>query len=92
MTSLPALAVTGSTGALGGLVARGLADRGVAQRLVVRSPDRAPDLPGAQVVVADTDSATTRAVHYQVLCRQHHRAGNLGPSAGDGTLPLSDPI
>ena len=52
MTSLPRLAVTGSTGGLGGLVARDLADRGLAQRLVVRSRDRAPDLPGAEVVEA----------------------------------------
>jgi uncharacterized protein YbjT (DUF2867 family) len=38
----PALAVTGSTGWLGGLVARGLAERGVAQRLLVRDVGRAP--------------------------------------------------
>lgn len=49
-TPTPALAVTGSTGALGGLVARGLAARGVEQRLLVRSAGRAPDLPGASVV------------------------------------------
>ena len=46
------LAVTGSTGGLGGRVARRLADRGVAQRLVVRDPARAPELPGAEVVRA----------------------------------------
>jgi thymidine kinase len=48
---------------------------------------------GAQVVVADTDSdtdATATAVHYQVLCRRHHRSGDRGPSAGEGTLPLGD--
>src|SRR3954469_3307761 len=45
--SLPPLAVTGSTGALGGLVARGLAERGVAQRLLARTPARAPVLEGA---------------------------------------------
>lgn len=45
---------------------------------------------GAQVVVADTDSPDTQEVHYQVLCRRHHRSGDLGPSAGDGTLPLPD--
>lgn len=45
--------VTGATGHVGGAVARALADRGVDQRLVVRgSVDRAPDLPGAEVVVA----------------------------------------
>ncbi len=46
----PALAVTGSTGALGGLVAHGLAARGVAQRLLVRTPSKAPQLEGAVVV------------------------------------------
>jgi NAD(P)H dehydrogenase (quinone) len=46
------LAVTGVTGGLGGRVARRLADRGVAQRLVVRDPSRAPQLPGAEVVRA----------------------------------------
>jgi len=46
----PDLAVTGSTGWLGGLVARDLAQRGVGQRLVVRAASRAPQLPGATVV------------------------------------------
>jgi NAD(P)H dehydrogenase (quinone) len=46
------LTVTGATGGLGGRVARRLAERGVAQRLVVRDPDRAPALPGAEVATA----------------------------------------
>jgi NAD(P)H dehydrogenase (quinone) len=50
--TLPSLAVTGVTGALGGLVARDLASRGVPQRLVVRSPERAPALVGAHAVAA----------------------------------------
>lgn len=37
-TSRPTLAVTGSTGALGGLVARLLADQGIGQRLLARPP------------------------------------------------------
>jgi len=53
MTTLPALAVTGSTGALGGLVAGDLAERGVPQRLLARAPERAPRLPGAVAVAAD---------------------------------------
>lgn len=53
MTSLPTLAVTGSTGGLGGLVARDLATRGVRQRLVVREAGRAPDLDGTRVVEAE---------------------------------------
>jgi NAD(P)H dehydrogenase (quinone) len=46
------LAVTGSTGKLGGMVAARLARLGVAQRLIVRDPKRAPQLPGAEVVQA----------------------------------------
>ncbi|MFF3335231.1 SDR family oxidoreductase [Streptomyces sp. NPDC002888] len=46
----PKVTVTGATGRLGGRVARRLAERGVAQRLLVRSPERAPRLPGATPV------------------------------------------
>jgi uncharacterized protein YbjT (DUF2867 family) len=46
------IAVTGATGALGGRVARRLADRGLAQRLVVRDVARAPRLQGAAGAVA----------------------------------------
>ena len=42
------VAVTGVTGALGGRVAARLAERGVPQLLVGRSPDRMPELPGAE--------------------------------------------
>ncbi|MDP3894896.1 SDR family oxidoreductase, partial [Nocardioides sp.] len=51
---------TGSTGHLGGLVARHLTD--VRLRLVVRDADRAPDLPGSEVRVAsyaDTGACVT---------------------------------
>ncbi|MBN8868188.1 MAG: SDR family oxidoreductase [Solirubrobacterales bacterium] len=44
------LAVTGATGVVGGKVAQLLAERGIAQRLLVRSPDRAPYLEGAKPV------------------------------------------
>ena len=47
MTSPPKLAVTGSTGNLGGLVARLLAEAGSPQRLLVRDAARAPELEGA---------------------------------------------
>jgi uncharacterized protein YbjT (DUF2867 family) len=50
--ALPELAITGSTGNLGGLVARILADEGQPQRLLVRDAGRAPDLPGAVPVVS----------------------------------------
>ena len=48
----PRIAVTGATGQLGGRIAAALAAAGVAQRLVVRSPERAPTLPAAEVVAA----------------------------------------
>jgi thymidine kinase len=34
---------------------------------------------GAQVVIGDTGGEAD--VHYQVLCRRHHRTGDLGPAA-----------
>jgi len=43
------VAVTGVTGAVGGAVARRLADAGLPQRLLARTPSRAPELPGATV-------------------------------------------
>jgi NAD(P)H dehydrogenase (quinone) len=52
MSTAEPIAVTGATGGLGGRVARRLAERGVAQRLVVRDPGRAPRLPGAEVAAA----------------------------------------
>jgi NAD(P)H dehydrogenase (quinone) len=42
------IAVTGASGAVGGRVAQRLADAGVAQRLIVRDPSRAPQV-GAEV-------------------------------------------
>lgn len=53
--STPTLAVTGSTGRLGGRVARRLAATGVPQRLLVRDLSRAPQLPAAAVVGATYD-------------------------------------
>ena len=43
------LAVTGSTGVVGGYVARALADLGVPQRLLVRDPAKAPQLAKSSV-------------------------------------------
>ncbi len=53
MTALPELAITGSTGHLGGLLARQLADAGMPMRLLVRDVNRAPALPGALPVPVD---------------------------------------
>ena len=85
---LPTLAVTGSTGALGGLVAHRLAASGVAQRLLVRDPSRAPRLDDAVVVpftgYGDPASAAAALVGVTTLFmvsgsesadrRQQHRA------------------
>jgi uncharacterized protein YbjT (DUF2867 family) len=51
-SSVAPLAITGSTGNLGGRIARRLAAAGIAQRLLVRDPARAPRLPGATAVPA----------------------------------------
>jgi len=51
--SAPTIAVTGSTGRLGGRVALRLAERGITQKLLARSPERAPLLPGAVAVPGD---------------------------------------
>ena len=48
------LAVTGATGEVGGRIAARLARLGLAQRLIVRNPDRAPHLPGAEIAVASS--------------------------------------
>jgi NAD(P)H dehydrogenase (quinone) len=67
MADAPAIAVTGATGRLGGLIAGRLAAIGVPQILVVRDPSRAPRLPGAQVRVAEYgDDAAVRVALKQV--------------------------
>jgi uncharacterized protein YbjT (DUF2867 family) len=60
--ALPELAITGATGALGGRVARRLAERGFAQRLIVRELVKAPSLAGAIPVAAPSygDTAAMR--------------------------------
>jgi NAD(P)H dehydrogenase (quinone) len=55
------IAVTGSTGRLGGRVAGRLAELGVDQRLLVRDPVRAPALPGSHIATAEySDRAAVR--------------------------------
>ena len=62
MTAAPTLAVTGSTGHLGGLVARQLADAGSPQRLLVRDAGRAPELEDAvPAVVTYADPVGAKA-------------------------------
>ncbi|GAA1433298.1 SDR family oxidoreductase [Microlunatus lacustris] len=48
--ALPTVAVTGATGAVGGLVARALGAGGTPLRLLARTPERAPSLPGCVVL------------------------------------------
>ncbi len=56
------LAITGSTGRLGGRVAHRLSELGVDHRLVVRDPARAPALPGTHIATCDYgDAAAARA-------------------------------
>jgi uncharacterized protein YbjT (DUF2867 family) len=55
------IVVTGATGHVGRLVAEELAARGEPVRLLVRDPSRAPELPGAEVVVADYGTPETLA-------------------------------
>ncbi|MCU1551858.1 MAG: hypothetical protein JWR36_2418 [Glaciihabitans sp.] len=50
MSSLPTIAVTGSTGGLGRLVAANLAEANIQQRLLVRNPAKAPEFPGSVVL------------------------------------------
>ena len=62
MTAAPTLAVTGSTGHLGGLVARQLAAAGSPQRLLVRDAGRAPELEGTvPAVVTYSDPVGAKA-------------------------------
>jgi uncharacterized protein YbjT (DUF2867 family) len=53
------LGITGSTGRIGGRVARRLAAAGMPQRLLVRDPARAPQLPGSTVAVAPYDDGSS---------------------------------
>jgi len=55
------IAVTGASGGLGGRVARELSARGLPQRLIVRDPARAPQLPGAEVAAASYEDPEAMA-------------------------------
>jgi NAD(P)H dehydrogenase (quinone) len=61
-TSVAPIGVTGSTGQLGGRVATRLATLGMAQRLLVRNPARAPRLPGAEVMQASYENGPSMRV------------------------------
>jgi NAD(P)H dehydrogenase (quinone) len=56
------IAVTGSTGQLGGRIAHRLSNRGIEQRLVIRDPGWASPLPGSHLATADYgDGSAVRA-------------------------------
>lgn len=64
------IAITGSTGVLGGKVATLLAATGIPLRLLVRDPDRAPALPGSTAVrcsYGDSNSAVAALEGIDVL-------------------------
>jgi uncharacterized protein YbjT (DUF2867 family) len=59
---MPRIVVTGASGKVGRMIATRLAADGVPQTLLVRDAARAPELPGADVAVADfRDPASVRA-------------------------------
>lgn len=70
MSTPPRIAVTGSTGALGGQVAREIAAWDIPQRLLARDASRAPVLPYSEVAVApyaDADAAVEALHGIEVL-------------------------
>jgi len=58
-TTASPIGITGSTGQLGGRVASRLATLGHHQRLLVRNPARAPQLPGAEIVQASYEDGSS---------------------------------
>src|SRR2546429_2269841 len=93
--SVVPIGVTGSTGQLGGRVATRLATLGQPQRLLVRNPARAPQLPGAEIMqVSYEDGPSMKAAlsGIQILflvsgygptrLEQHYSAINAAVGAG----------
>ncbi len=96
-TALPELAITGATGALGGRVARRIAESRIAQRLVVRDLATAPTLAGAIPIAApsygDTAALRDALIGVRTLflmsaretddrLQQHHSAVEAAADAG----------
>jgi len=78
MTDL--IAVTGASGELGRRVVRHLAERGVAQRLIVRDPKRAPEAAGSEIAVADYDDAGTLKIAFTGVKTLFFVSGQEGPN------------
>lgn len=77
------LAITGSTGEIGGRVARELSEAGIPVRLLVRDKNRAPRLLNTKVAVCsygDADGARAALAGVEVLfmTSAHESAGRLG--------------
>lgn len=79
---MTSLAITGTTGTVGGLAARLLAERGEPLRLVVRDPSRAPVLPGTEVVQAaygdDAARSALAGVDTVLMVSAHESADRVG--------------
>jgi NAD(P)H dehydrogenase (quinone) len=73
------IAVTGASGDLGGRVARELATRGVEQRLIVRDLAAAPQLPGADVAVAEYEDSEAMAKALDGMGTLFLVSGHEGP-------------
>lgn len=64
-TQLPTTAVTGVTGTVGRLVAAALADAGLPFRMLARTPEKAPHLPGTVTVACSYGDAEQAAAALQ---------------------------
>lgn len=71
--------VTGASGQLGGRVARLLSEQGHETRLMVRNPDRAPRLSGAQVVAGDYERPETLGAAFAGISRALIVSGHAEP-------------
>lgn len=87
------IAVTGSTGQVGGRVAARLAKLGIAQRLIVRDLSRAPHLPGAEVMQASSYGdaiamgRALKGIDTLFLVSAHDRFGILRKAALNKVTP-----
>src|ERR1700674_802919 len=84
------VAITGSTGRLGGRVARRLSQWGLTQRLVVRDARRAPAGPAGHSRVAAVAQADIADVAAAVLRRVEPHVGRTYELTGPGALTLDE--
>lgn len=84
----------GRPGRFNARVINGEVVRDGATVVVADTVSESPNPAGMQVEPGSAEDpnrgalAAPDTVHYQVLCRTHHRNGDLGPSSGEGTLPF----